>query len=316
MSLGAYRYACWRSCPISASAAPVRAGRWATGWTLCLSALATSELEFTLAFARAAHRASRSRAFIPQSALVLVPTGDTSLIAFRTPGRRRSNAQSRLSFHFDAGDGSCAHLEKQVSLPNKLRLTDGLYEVGREKPADIVIAIPTISSRHAMIRVGEPEVAECSYNSLDTSVRSKVGQSCPQLRSWSTSGLCAVAEQLLTESLRFADGKSVNITDLNSTNGTYLDSDALTPMKAQEVPIGSEVTFGECPAHLSDAGLTGSALVASFSCLVPHFYLCWPLQMRHLHCQERNCSITHPCRVLVCKVMLTVPWGCLCQRQA
>ncbi|KAK9792967.1 hypothetical protein WJX73_001580 [Symbiochloris irregularis] len=115
---------------------------------------------------RAAHRGSRSRAFVPQSALILVPTGD----------------------------GSCAHLDKAVSLPDKVRLTDGLYEVGREKPADIVIPIPTISSRHAMIRV---------------------------------------------------DGKSVNITDLNSTNGTYLDSEELPSMKAQEIPIGSEITFGD-----------------------------------------------------------------------
>ncbi len=53
-----------------------------------------------------------------------------------------------------AGDGSCEHLEADVELPGQISLSDGLFELGREAPADIVIPIPTISSRHAMIRVG------------------------------------------------------------------------------------------------------------------------------------------------------------------
>jgi hypothetical protein len=31
---------------------------------------------------------------------------------------------------------------------------DGVFEVGRAQPADIIIAIPTVSTRHALLRVG------------------------------------------------------------------------------------------------------------------------------------------------------------------
>ena len=44
-----------------------------------------------------------------------------------------------------------------------------------------------------------------------------------------------------------AEGSRVNITDLNSTNGTYLGSEELTPMRAQDVSPGTEVTFGMTP---------------------------------------------------------------------
>lgn len=103
---------------------------------------------------------------LPQAGLILVPTGD----------------------------GSCRHLEKEVALPSQISLTDGLFELGREAPADIVIALPTISSRHAMIRV---------------------------------------------------EGKRVNVTDLNSTNGTYLGTEELVPMKARDISVGSEIIFGD-----------------------------------------------------------------------
>ncbi|KAK9851683.1 hypothetical protein WJX84_011809 [Apatococcus fuscideae] len=92
------------------------------------------------------------------------------------------------------GDGSCDHLSKRVSLPGPIQLEKGLYELGREEPADIVVPIPTVSSRHAMIR---------------------------------------------TE-----DGR-VTVTDLNSTNGTYLNETELEPMKSTDVPVGAEVTFGD-----------------------------------------------------------------------
>lgn len=36
----------------------------------------------------------------------------------------------------------------------KIELAEGLFEVGRMQPADIVIPIPSVSGRHAMIRVG------------------------------------------------------------------------------------------------------------------------------------------------------------------
>jgi hypothetical protein len=52
-----------------------------------------------------------------------------------------------------AGDGSTNHLEQSVPLPGELELKDGVFEVGREEPADIVIPVPTVSGRHALLRI-------------------------------------------------------------------------------------------------------------------------------------------------------------------
>jgi len=43
----------------------------------------------------------------------------------------------------------------QVPIPGPIELQPGVYEVGRSVPADIQLAIPTVSSRHALLRVGE-----------------------------------------------------------------------------------------------------------------------------------------------------------------
>ena len=42
-----------------------------------------------------------------------------------------------------------------MPLPGELELKDGVFEVGREAPADIVIPVPTVSGRHALLRVSE-----------------------------------------------------------------------------------------------------------------------------------------------------------------
>jgi pSer/pThr/pTyr-binding forkhead associated (FHA) protein len=44
-----------------------------------------------------------------------------------------------------------------VALPPVIHLNDGVYEVGRTSPADIRLEVPTVSSRHALLRVGEGE---------------------------------------------------------------------------------------------------------------------------------------------------------------
>lgn len=54
-----------------------------------------------------------------------------------------------------AGNGSSEHIGDEVQLPAAIPLNDGLYEVGRASPADIQINIPTVSSRHALLRVGK-----------------------------------------------------------------------------------------------------------------------------------------------------------------
>ena len=42
---------------------------------------------------------------------------------------------------------------------------------------------------------------------------------------------------------------SVIVTDLGSTNGTYLDGATLKPMEAVKVSVGSEIVFGD--VHLA-----------------------------------------------------------------
>ena len=37
----------------------------------------------------------------------------------------------------------------------------------------------------------------------------------------------------------------MTVTDLNSTNGTYINETELEPMKTTDIPVGAEVTFGE-----------------------------------------------------------------------
>ena len=56
---------------------------------------------------------------------------------------------------FCAGDGSTNHLDQAVDLPGEIELQDGVYEVGREEPADVVIPVPTVSGRHALLRISE-----------------------------------------------------------------------------------------------------------------------------------------------------------------
>lgn len=41
-----------------------------------------------------------------------------------------------------------------------------------------------------------------------------------------------------------AEDDKLSITDLNSTNGTYIDDEELVPMRAMEISTGAEVTFG------------------------------------------------------------------------
>lgn len=42
-----------------------------------------------------------------------------------------------------------------MDLPGEIELQDGVYEVGREEPADVVIPVPTVSGRHALLRISE-----------------------------------------------------------------------------------------------------------------------------------------------------------------
>lgn len=55
-----------------------------------------------------------------------------------------------------AGEGTTEHLEQeQVRVPGMVTLRQGSYTLGRSEPSDIVLAVPTVSARHAQLEVGE-----------------------------------------------------------------------------------------------------------------------------------------------------------------
>ena len=56
---------------------------------------------------------------------------------------------------YPAGDGNTKHLDEAVDLPGDIELQDGVFAVGREEPADVVIPVPTVSGRHALLRISE-----------------------------------------------------------------------------------------------------------------------------------------------------------------
>lgn len=63
------------------------------------------------------------------------------------------------------GNGSYDHIGDEVPLPQTIPLKDGVFEVGRAAPADIQINVPTVSSRHALLRVGTSNSPRCSLPS-------------------------------------------------------------------------------------------------------------------------------------------------------
>lgn len=90
--------------------------------------------------------------------------------------------------HLDLPDG------ESINPPSELELSQGVFELGRVAPADIIIDVPTVSSRHALLRVEE-------------------------------------------------DG--VMVTDLNSTNGTYMNGEEVKPMSQNKLEVDSEIYFGD-----------------------------------------------------------------------
>lgn len=107
------------------------------------------------------------------------------------------NAASAKLVLLPTGDRSLDHLGPQaVADVGVIELSAGVFEVGRSPPADIVISIPTVSGRHAMVSVDE-------------------------------------------------ETKIVKVTDLGSTNGTFINGLELREMQSGEVAVGDEVTFGD-----------------------------------------------------------------------
>ena len=44
-----------------------------------------------------------------------------------------------------------------------------------------------------------------------------------------------------------AEGRKISVTDLGSTNGTYLDEEELPPNRAADLYVGSRIVFGALP---------------------------------------------------------------------
>lgn len=61
------------------------------------------------------------------------------------------------------GSGSTEHLNlADIPLPGPLELADGaMMELGREEPADLIVPLPTVSARHAILKVGHCSRGRC-----------------------------------------------------------------------------------------------------------------------------------------------------------
>lgn len=55
---------------------------------------------------------------------------------------------------------------------------------------------------------------------------------------------CSIKADLQDILASYAENNRVSVTDLSSTNGTYLDDEELVPLRAIEMSVGTEITFG------------------------------------------------------------------------
>ncbi len=62
-----------------------------------------------------------------------------------------------------------------MDLPGEIELQDGVYEVGREEPADVVIPVPTVSGRHALLRISKSQYRPHTHLYAVACVRSGKG---------------------------------------------------------------------------------------------------------------------------------------------
>jgi len=100
------------------------------------------------------------------------------------------------------GDGKQDHISSALggAKLQTIQLVQGAFEVGREpETAEICLPIPTVSGRHALLRLDEKNV--------------------------------------------------LSVTDLGSTNGTYINGKELEPQQEICVNIQDEIVFGD--SHLA-----------------------------------------------------------------
>ncbi len=86
------------------------------------------------------------------------PAPNTHTARFSAPTLRRSVfcLASRLVLQ-PIGDNNSAHIKGSVDIEPapSVVLPEGIYELGRVDTADIIVPLPTVSGRHAMVRVEE-----------------------------------------------------------------------------------------------------------------------------------------------------------------
>lgn len=69
------------------------------------------------------------------------------------------------------GSGTCDHLGgEKVAHAAAVELKDGTLDVGRVEPADIVLRVPTVSTRHAILTVSGDTVRVADNNSTNGTV--------------------------------------------------------------------------------------------------------------------------------------------------
>lgn len=135
------------------------------------------------------------------------------------------------------GSGSRDHIpgDAKIPPPAPIPLKDGVYEVGRSAPADILLPIPTVSTRHALLRVGE-----------------QTGARGAALLVFGAAFCSALTHTLTTPNhfhsplvITTPEDVTVYVTDLSSTNGTLVDLRELSPLETATVAVGQEITFGD-----------------------------------------------------------------------
>jgi pSer/pThr/pTyr-binding forkhead associated (FHA) protein len=79
---------------------------------------------------------------------------NSARISLSAPRRQVWCLASRLVLQ-PIGDGDTAHIKgnSEIEPSPAVVLPEGIYELGRIDTADIIVPLPTVSGRHAMIRI-------------------------------------------------------------------------------------------------------------------------------------------------------------------
>ncbi|PNW75625.1 hypothetical protein CHLRE_12g534450v5 [Chlamydomonas reinhardtii] len=88
-------------------------------------------------------------------------------ISGRTSRRTHVAVSNKLVLQ-PIGSGSTEHLDgEKVTPPGPVPLREGTLDVGRVEPCDIVLPVPTVSSRHAILTIEGDKVLVIDVNSTN-----------------------------------------------------------------------------------------------------------------------------------------------------